>query len=364
MLPVNLPHNHNISVIDTLDENPDPQSSQIKMTLQRLRECLAGGCPDLDQLDAAQKETYCHDLLMLYLNAIPSADVEKLPVSLSNNLLLDIENSGDGMVLGIGDNLAIVEDARIQDISKIIRHCILKHVEMFSRNEIYDIISSENITHVANEYKVDNEHLKFFIIEKHKELQILIDAHPDIKQDCFLIAEYLRSQTTDPENFRLPDSLQLIAEMGLQIDFGCLFSGVESDVSINKIAAKIYVSAKNKASLLIRAAEKDLKENINDLCDYIKSTYPQGCILKVGGGVGHYCYYDVPRDILFSGGKNAYDNGMSGLGLREYFARKFNSANTDYKVTLTLTDHDAQEMLDVADIVSEEADMPRERFLN
>ncbi|WP_213992986.1 hypothetical protein [Sodalis sp. dw_96] len=365
MYPESITQQPHMPLYISNSEDNTQTGSPDKMTLQRLSECIEGGCPDFDQLDAAQKEDYSNDLLKLYLSSIPdpAAEVERLPIPLSNNLLLDIENSGDGMVLAIGDHLAIVENVKIQEIPEIIRQHIIKNVEIFRHTELYAAVSSKDKIHDANKNNKNNEGLIIYINDKIEELQILTDAHPEIKQDCFLVAEYLRSKATDPGNFKLPDSLQQIAEMNLQIDFGCLFSGVEKEVSIGKIAAQTYASVKSKTSLLIRAAEKDLRENVDYLCDYLKNAYPQGCILKVGGSVGHYSYYDVQRDILFSGGKNSYAIGMSGLSLQEYFARKFNSDNIDYKVTLTLTDHDAEEMLDVAGIVSEETGIPREEFL-
>ncbi|QWA11581.1 hypothetical protein GTU79_01800 [Sodalis ligni] len=85
----------------------------------------------------------------------------------------------------------------------------------------------------------------------------------------------------------------------MQIDFGCLISGEEDKIVIGNIEANLYKSSIDKASLFIRAPEKRLNENADNLQDLILNAYPQGCILKVGGGVGHYCYYDVQKISCF-----------------------------------------------------------------
>ncbi len=287
-------------------------------------------------LTNTQKENYINDLHNIYLSlALESATgSESMSITLSNDLVFNVENNGLFMVLTIGNAIDIVDDIKFEAIPITIERFILSNSTFFKGTDTYASI------------------LKNYIVRKNNELNIITNVHARIEQPFYVISEYLCSGATDPHKFVFPSSLEYIVKRGLQIDFGCLISGEKEVICIGNINVEQYKSSINKTSLFIRVPEKLLNENVDNLQDHIVKAYPQGCILKVGAGVGHYSYYDVQKDIVFSGGKATKGQGMSGMGLRDYFAHRFNSANVVRKETLIMTDHNAQEMLEVSNLIA------------
>ncbi|WP_413742154.1 hypothetical protein ACL2XO_03095 [Sodalis sp. RH15] len=345
MLPVSANQQPHMPLHILNNENNTYSGSPGKRMLELLKISLNSGHSQpnaletdnpLYTLNGAQREDYINDLHNIYLSLAleSSAGSEGTRVTLSNNMVFIVENNGDGMVLTIGEKIYFVDYINFVEIPIIIERFIFNNKNFFKGTDTYATV------------------LKHYTERKHNELDIIINIHAQIEPLCYVISEYLRSGATDPHKFVLPPSLEYIAKRSLQIDFGCLISGEKDVIYIGDINVEQYKSSINKSSLFIRASEKMLKENADNLRVHIVNAYPQGCILQISGGVGHFSYYDVQKDILFSGGKAIKGQGMSGMGLRDYFAHRFNSANVHRKETLILTDHNAQEMLEVSNLIA------------
>ncbi len=345
MLPASVNQQPHMPLYIINNENSTYSGSPEKRTLQLLetslisehsrRNALETDNP-LDTLNVYQKRDYIYDLKNIYqsLDLEPATGSKSTEITLSNNLVFSVKNNGDGMMLTIGNKIHFVDYIKFEAIPMMIERFIFYNESFFKGTDTYATI------------------LKSYTERKHNELDVIINAYNQKEQPCYAISEYLRSEAPGPYHFVLPPSLEYIAKRSLQIDFGCLISGEEDKIVIGNIEANLYKSSIDKASLFIRAPEKRLNENADNLQDLILNAYPQGCILKVGGGVGHYCYYDVQKDIVFSGGTAAKEKGISGMALRDFIAIKFNSANADRKETLILTDHSAQEMLEVSQLIA------------
>ncbi|QWA11580.1 hypothetical protein GTU79_01795 [Sodalis ligni] len=58
-----------------------------------------------------------------------------------------------------------------------------------------------------------------------------------------------------------------------------------------------------------------------------------------------------------------YDNGISGMGLKDFFFKNFNRVYGGRKATITLTDHNASELRQESERVSETLGMTYEKNL-
>ncbi|WP_213992987.1 hypothetical protein [Sodalis sp. dw_96] len=341
-----------------------PKRFARKKTLQLLKLSINGGRPQnstfepieadetiivFNTLSAEKKELHFHDLYTFYIFFFleSNADMGSLKFELSNNRVLSVANIGDNLVLsmaGIKDTLVKIKTKEIPDM---LERFILKYNDFFKKSDVYTVV------------------MKFDTAKKHREFDILTNAHPLLKQPCFLLAEYVKSKSTEPQKFRSP-ALDDLSKTGLPLDIGCFFCGDKNNEAYlslgDDIKVEEYISRSNKISLKIRAQKQLLNTYADDILKIIKNAFPMGCILKLGDGEGDHGYYDVQKDILFYGGTAAYVDNMSGMGLKDFFAQKSNSGNAGRKETLMLTDHSALELLQESTLVAGELGMKYERF--
>ncbi len=183
--------------------------------------------------------------------------------------------------------------------------------------------------------------------EKHQQIDALYEKFSEIKQPCFLAAEFIQSGLLLDVFVPTPD-LMRVAATGKQIDFGPVFSGTEETSTMGEIERTEYTNAvSGKKSVIFRGTEAVIKSASIEIRQELKNNYPRGCIIKTGGGVGHYAFFDAKNNIVYSGGTKAFAEKLSGVTLETYLRNKLNSSNQGRMETLSVTDHSAKEILDV-----------------
>lgn len=195
----------------------------------------------------------------------------------------------------------------------------------------------------------------------HDDIDTLYSKYSNIPQPCFLVAEYLQSGESI-DKFEPSSDLLAVARTGKQIDFGPVFSGTEKEIKIGGITSSVYENS-NKESYVIRGSERDLKLNSSDIRTHLQGAYPNGCVMKSGGGVGHYAFFDTKNNIVYSGGGRAKSEGVSGVSFEEYLEKKLNSSNKNREETLSFTSHTASEILSVGYEQVKELGVTRDEWL-
>ncbi len=185
------------------------------------------------------------------------------------------------------------------------------------------------------------------IKEKHQQIDALYKKFSGIPQPCFLVAEFIQSGLLLDVFAPTPDLMQ-VAETGKQIDFGPIFSGTEMTSTIGAVERKEYKnSVSDKKSVILRGTEAAINRVSIEIRQELQNNYPHGCIIKTGGGVGHYAFFDTKNNIVYSGGTIPFAEKISGVTLETYLRNKLNSSNQGRMETLSVTDHSAKEILDV-----------------
>ncbi len=337
----------------------------IKRTLQLLKLSISSGCSQystvepietdvitmaLYNLSVEEKKIYKDNIFLFYIVFFLESytNEKKLEIALSNDLVIHVENIGNDIVLRMEGQEDIVENANFETIPHMLECFIFKYNRFFYETDIYSVVK------------------KHYSERKHLEFDILTNANPGITPPCFLMAEYLKSGSSDPQTFSSPE-LDHLSKTGHPMDIGCFFCSVIShEVFLSDrddIKVEEYPSTSKKISSKIRAQEHLLCAYADEIVIYIRNSYPIGCILKSGDREGSYFYYDAQKDILLCGGMADYDNGISGMGLKDFFFKNFNRVYGGRKATITLTDHNASELRQESERVSETLGMTYEKNL-
>lgn len=183
---------------------------------------------------------------------------------------------------------------------------------------------------------------KFLVVEQKKvdtkdieaKLSAEIDAvgarFPKATQPCFLISDYIQQRLsgncTGPGTYKPDNTLRVVSEAGTQVDFGMCFAGpkeAKAQQTIGKVNVFRYNTlGADTMSAKFDAFAADILASAEEIETFIKTTYPQGCIIKTGGGAGHFAYYNSELGKVYSGGQKAVAEKVSDISLLDYMKVK------------------------------------------
>lgn len=277
-------------------------------------------------------------------------------VFLNNGDMLLLQNSGENINISCNGAQVIIQTTQLSQLQDIFVNDFYDNPDDYQNSSIKAYIDSlaAGESGYASALPTTSPHndatatilSKADILAKHQQVDALY-ARFNVAQPCYLGATYLLQKIENPAAYELPDLLNKIAVRGEQIDFGVFFdNGVTENILIGDIKATRYYSVFEKESLYLEAQAHDIIKNIDLIQQTLVTSYPDGCILKTGGGNGHYNYYDTKNNIFYSGGAKGLESGSSGIPFKDYMNSYFSNANVETRETLTVTDHTPHELAD------------------
>ncbi|MEA9392543.1 hypothetical protein SJI19_18690 [Acerihabitans sp. TG2] len=315
-------------------------------------------------------DSYLHIIDSIYsiIKEHANNPIEQCEVVLNNGDTLNLQNSDTGMTVSCGEIHVVITTVTLKSLNDVFINDALESPAFYCETRIGEYASSlENPEHnnasalpcalqkLVLSHDVTSAILnKPDILAKHRQVDALYERFK-VAQPCYLGATYLLQKMNNPDEYTLPPLLDGIAHQGKQIDFGVFFNnGVTEDITLGGIRVSLFYSTFNKASLYLYARAGDIVAHLDSIREYLIKSYPDGCILKTGGGSGHYTYYDTKHDIIYSGNTKAFEDGLSGMPLKDYLQNYFKNIDTKTKETLTVTHHTPQELADTLQAMIDE----------
>jgi len=314
------------------------------------------------------------DSIYSVMQQLTDGAIEQCEVVLNNGDTLNLKNSGAGIVIMSGEMQVIITQVTLEALINVFVNDALVSPAFYYDTRIGEVaaglinpehndaaalaVAPQNLapSHAAPASMLS----KTDILAKHQQIDALYDRFK-VSQSCYLGATYLLQKYKHPDEYILPLLFDRIAVINKQIDSGVLFVHDEKKSKpLPGISAKRYDHNPEYNSLFLMATAAEIASKINILKAEIVEKYKSGCVIKTGGGDGHYNFYDTKDDVFYSGGVEAFKAGTSGVSFENYITNYCKNIDDETDVILTISDRTPSQLVEALKTMMKITGLPEE----
>ncbi|WP_410013640.1 hypothetical protein [Sodalis sp. C49] len=262
-------------------------------------------------------------------------------IRFDNAFTLSLLDCDGGLVIAYGEKVFELSNITIELLTNLIISDYHDHPAAYDNTLLADFI----LMQTALSDDTDK-------IDIHKKIDILHNIYHDIPQPCFIAAAYMMAhRSISPFDFSVPASILAPLRQGGQFDIGlCMLDGNDISQERHGVDFTLTRHDNQKTSLQANVRPRDLFNHAAEIRHFLAANFGDHCIFLTSSySAGHFCYYDIKNDIVYSGGTKALSAAASGIHFVDYMATKYNKDNEKQQITLFCTNNSADEVAKIID---------------